>query len=397
MKPPAPPTSPFGGLISAAEWQALANAHARTTRLHVRPTDVHGTWLDDHGEPRSCSHAADCPLVRAQAIAEALRWGEPCVVCCPGERAVWGVPVMRNQRVEGGLVVTCVSLQRPNRAGSLDRRILQACQALQRLAVDHNLTNEAHLSTRRQFASREREKAEAMHELKGRLHDDIRSTYLHEEPALLAAIRRGERREARQILNRVLTAIYAAGGSHTPLLKSLALELVVIMTRAAVQAGAQPEKILGFNYQSLTTLAHVDDQEVLAAWLCQMLEQLIDAIQANVRHPNSVQLARAVEFMQEHLAEPLTRETVARAAGLSPSHFSHLMRAKTSWTFVELLTRLRTDHACHLLAHTAADLTRIALDCGFSDQSYFTRVFRRRTGQTPGDYRRARLAPAQKS
>jgi AraC-like DNA-binding protein len=235
-----------------------------------------------------------------------------------------------------------------------------------------------------------------MHALKDRLHDDIRSTYLHEEPALLAAIRRGERTEARRILNRVLTAIYAAGGSHTALLKSLALELVVMMTRAAVQAGGNPEKILGLNFQSLTALARVPDQETLAVWLCDMLEQLIGAIESNTRRPNSVQLARALEFIQEHLAGDLRREDVARAAGLSPSHFSHLMRAKTNWSFTELLTRLRVDHACHLLAHTELGLVQIALECGFGDQSYFTRVFRRRISQTPGDYRRRHHAPAPK-
>ena len=121
-----------------------------------------------------------------------------------------------------------------------------------------------------------------------------------------------------------------------------------------------------------------------------MLEQLIDAIKVNTRHPNSVLLARALEFMEEHLAAELSREEVARAAGLSPSHFSHLMRAKTGWSFTELLTRLRVDRACHLLAHTDHPLVRIAQDCGFSDQSYFTRVFRKRTGQPPGDYRSRR-------
>jgi transcriptional regulator GlxA family with amidase domain len=72
------------------------------------------------------------------------------------------------------------------------------------------------------------------------------------------------------------------------------------------------------------------------------------------------------------------------------------MRAKTPWSFIELLTRLRVDRACHLLVHTDNDLAQIALECGFGDQSYFTRVFGKRTGQTPGDYRR-NGAGAQKS
>jgi AraC-like DNA-binding protein len=286
-------------------------------------------------------------------------------------------------------LVAGISLSRPSRAGSLDRRLLRASRTLLDLAVSHNLTNVADLDSHRRSAQRERDKAEANHALKDRLHDDIRSAYMHEEPALLAAIRRGERTEARRIINRVLVNIYAVGQSDTKLLKSLALELVVMMTRAAVQAGGDPAHILGFNYHSLTALAGIADPEALSSWLCGMLEQLMDAIKTNTRHPNSVQLSRAIEFIEEHLAEDLTRETVARAAGLSSSHFSHLMRAKTPWTFTGLLTRLRVDRACHLLVHTNDDLAQIALNCGFGDHSYFTRVFRKLAGQTPSDYRRS--------
>ena len=391
------PSGVFSGLLDAAAFDALEDVHRRATGFALAAVDAEGRWLRGTSNGASCARSEACRPFRAQAVAEALRWGDPCVVCCACGRAIWAVPVMHNQQLCGGLLVAGIKLMRPRRAGSLDRQILDAGRQLLALATEHNLTNAALLGERRQFARREAEKAEALHALKDRLHDDIRSTYLHEEPALLAAIRRGERTEARRIINRVLTAIYAAGGSHTALLKSLALELVVMMTRAAVQAGGNPEKILGFNYQSLTALASLPDQETLARWLCDMLEQLIDAIESNTRHPNSVQLGRALEFIEAHLADDVCREEAARAAGLSPSHFSHLMRAKTGWSFTELLIRLRVDRACHLLAHTDLGLVQIALECGFGDQSYFTRVFRRRVGQTPGDYRRGPEAGAPRS
>jgi AraC-like DNA-binding protein len=382
---------PLPGILDRATFRTLAAEHRRLTRFPVVAVDPEGGFRGGEGRVPACARAEDCRAARQLAVAEALRWGEPCVACCACGRALWAVPVMRNQRLCGGLVVAGVKLDPPSRAGSLDRRLVGAGQQLLELALRHDLTNAALLASHRQAARRERDRAEAIHELKDRFHDDIRSTYLHEEPALLAAIRRGERTEARRIINRVLVGIYAAGGTDTNLLKSLALELIVMMTRAAVQAGGDPAVILGLNYQSLTALARVADQEALAAWLCEMLEQLIDAIKTHTRHPNSVQLARAVDYMEDHLAGALSREEVARAAGLSPSHFSHLMRAKTGWSFTDLLTRLRVDRACHLLARTAQPLAQIAQDCGFSDQSYFTRVFRRRTGQTPGEYRTGRV------
>jgi len=387
----------FPGLLSAARFDEIAGGHRVATGFVLSAIDAEGRPLrGGPGVPR-CAASEKCRPFRAQAIAEALRWGEPCVLCCGCGRALWAVPVLSNQRLVGGLLVAGVVLRRPARAGGLDRRILGACRHLLEIATRENLTNAALLAERRQFAQREREKAEAIHAFKDRLYDDLRSVYLRQEPALLAAIRRGERTEARRLINEVLTVIYAAGESHTELLKSLVLELVVMMTRAAVQAGGDPAQILGLNYQSLTALAGVADQEALSRWLCDMLESLIDAIKAHSSTPNSVQLARAIEFMEENLARDLGREEVAQAAGLSPSHFSHLMRAKTRWSFRELLTRMRMDRACHLLTRTDLGLVHIALECGFGDQSYFTRVFRRRTGTTPGDYRRAYQSGAPKS
>lgn len=387
----------FPGVLNAAEFGRLAAGYRRATGFALCAVDANGRWLRGGTAPGSCVRRETCRPFRKEAIAEALRWGEPSVCSCGCHRALWAVPVMRNQHLVGGLLVAGVALERPRRRGSLDRRVLGAGRRLLELATEGNLTNAALLAERRQSARREREKAEAIHEIKDRLLDDIRSTYLHEEPALLASIRRGERTEARRILNRILTSIYHVGGGNTPLLKSLALELVVMMTRAAVQAGGEPERILGLNYQSLTALAQVPDQETLARWLCDMLEQLIDAIEHNTRQPNSVQLGRALEFIEAHLAGDVSRAEVARAAGLSPSHFSHLMRAKTGWSFTELLMRLRVDRACHLLAHTDHSIVQIALECGCGDQSYFTRMFRRRTGQTPGEYRRSRRPSAPKS
>jgi AraC-like DNA-binding protein len=387
----------FAGVLTADAFDRLALDYRHRTGFAVLAVDAIGAPQRGARPGTDDPAAVAVHATWAQAVSETLRWGEPSVICGPGERVWWAVPVMCNQQLVGGLVAGGIFLRRPRLAGTLDQRVRQACQHLLELAVAQNLTNAALLAERRQAARREREKAEAIHTLKHRLHDDIRSTYLHEEPALLAAIRRGERTEARRILNRVLTAIFAVGQSNTALLKSLALELVVMMNRAAVQAGGNPEKILGLNYQSLTALAHVNDLEPLASWLCDMLEQLIDAIEVNTRHPNSVLLARAIEYVESNLAQEISRDEVARSVGLSVSHFSRLMRAKTGWSFTELLTRLRVDRACHLLAHTDLGLADIALESGFGDQSYFSRVFRRRLGETPGAYRRSRQREAQKS
>ena len=93
--------------------------------------------------------------------------------------------------------------------------------------------------------------------LEHRTYNRIRELYLLEEPMLLAAIRRGDRGEARRLINHVLVHIYSAGEERSDLLKGLLLELVVMISRAAVEAGAAQSEVLGLNYRCLTELGVV--------------------------------------------------------------------------------------------------------------------------------------------
>ncbi len=333
------------------------------------------------GQPgcAGCKRPSDCLALRRRIIAEALRWGTPFVELCAQGCLLWGLPAMTNQVVTGGLIATA-----PAR---VQEKVRAAADALLRLAEERNLTNGSLLAARRAEAEQERYKAEAIHSVKGTDYDAIRSLYLQEEPALIAAIKKGERSAARAIINRVLVGIYFLGRDRLELLKSLVLELVVMMCRAAVEAGAEPAELFGGHYRVLADLAKIHDDEALTRWLTGLLERIMDAIRDHRRYPNEVLLGKALSHMQEHLAENLSRDTVARAAGLSPSHFSHLMRDKLKRSFTEVLAQYRVDRAAQQLARTGDSLAVIALACGFPDQSYFSKVFKKITGRTPLAYR----------
>lgn len=65
-------------------------------------------------------------------------------------------------------------------------------------------------------------------------------------------MRRGDRSEAMRIINHVLVHIYSAGEERSDLLKGLLLELVVMISRAAIEAGAVQSAVLGTNFRILT-------------------------------------------------------------------------------------------------------------------------------------------------
>jgi len=223
--------------------------------------------------------------------------------------------------------------------------------------------------------------------LEHRPYDRIRELYLLQEPMLLAAIRRGDRGEARHIINHVLVHIYSAGEERSDLLKGLLLELVVMISRAAVEAGAVQSEVLGLNYRLLTELAGISDDEDLAAWLRKTLEHVFSTIEQQEDFTPPLLVGKALDFMRQNLHRDISRDEVARHAGISPSHFSRLLKERTGRSFTELLRQCRVDLATELLRGTELSLAQIADQCGFCDQSYFTRVFQDVKGTTPGQFR----------
>lgn len=217
--------------------------------------------------------------------------------------------------------------------------------------------------------------------------DRIRELYLYEEPALLASIRRGDRKEATRIINLLLVHIYSAGAQRSELLKGLLLELIVMMSRAAVEAGAAQSEVLGLRFQHLTELALIEDEEQLSSWLRGSVVRIFEVVERHQTAALPSTVARALKIIREESGGELTRTAVARKAGVSPSHLAELLQERTGRSFTELVREARIDRACELLRSTELSMAEIAADCGFCDQSYFTHVFQKLKSETPKQYR----------
>lgn len=219
--------------------------------------------------------------------------------------------------------------------------------------------------------------------------DRIRELYLYEEPALLSSIRRGDRREATRIINLLLVHIYSVGAERSELLKGLLLELIVMMSRAAVEAGAPQSEVLGLRFTHLTELAGIEDDEHLARWLRESVVRIFEAVERRQDFALPAIVSRALRIIRDECGGDLDRPAVAKKAGISPGHLAELLQERTGRTFTELVREARIDRACDLLRTTELSMAEIAAECGFCDQSYFTHVFQKLKKSTPRQYREA--------
>lgn len=98
-------------------------------------------------------------------------------------------------------------------------------------------------------------------------------------------------------------------------------------------------------------------------------------------------VAASLAWMSDNLAARADLATLAAAAGLSIPHYSDLFRRATGYPPVEHFLRLKIQRACQLLDTTELRVNEVAAAVGWADPFYFSRFFRKITGQSPRAYR----------
>lgn len=101
----------------------------------------------------------------------------------------------------------------------------------------------------------------------------------------------------------------------------------------------------------------------------------------------AARLQLALAHISKHFPEPLPEADIARLCEMSPSQFCREFKATFGLTFLECLARQRISAAKRLLANPGMSVTDVAGAVGFTDSSYFTRVFRKQQGISPTEYR----------
>ena len=104
-------------------------------------------------------------------------------------------------------------------------------------------------------------------------------------------------------------------------------------------------------------------------------------------------LKQILGWIDRHLENPITLRDLAGCAGVSPRECQRMFRRYLHCRPMEYLCQRRLLVAAEQLAATSFPVTEIALQCGFSSPSYFSKQFKRLVGQTPAAYRAGQRQP----
>jgi len=102
---------------------------------------------------------------------------------------------------------------------------------------------------------------------------------------------------------------------------------------------------------------------------------------------NSRRIEKTLEYMNQNFDKSITLSEVARLANMSDAAFSRFFKQRTGNTFIDSLTEIRLGHASRMLIDTTQSIAEVAYNCGFNNISNFNRIFKKKKGCTPKDFR----------
>ena len=106
-----------------------------------------------------------------------------------------------------------------------------------------------------------------------------------------------------------------------------------------------------------------------------------------------VRIKQILSYLDQNYMNQITLEDISKVINLCPGECSRFFRRATGMTLFSYLLQHRIRQSRRLLSETGLGIAQIALECGFSSQSYFTACFRRQEGCTPQQYRQRVFRP----
>lgn len=207
------------------------------------------------------------------------------------------------------------------------------------------------------------------------------------ENRLLLAVSQGQSQRARKLLMEFAGTNWARR-SLDPLrdMRNYAVVMNTLLRKAVESGGVHPLYIDRVSTDFALRIEAAGMEEILRLWE-EMVQSYCLLVKKHATSKYSPLVQKVVARVDFNLAEDLSLRANAEALNVSASYLSNLFRKEIGMTITEYVNRKRMEHGAFLLGATDLPVSAVGQRCGIQDDNYFTKVFKKYTGQTPKQYR----------
>lgn len=202
---------------------------------------------------------------------------------------------------------------------------------------------------------------------------------------LTESLKTGNYVEARQLTEAFFDALREKKGLSPNYVQSMCLFLLFLPGRMAAEEALDTEAFSYDGQQQLEELCRLETIDEMKQYILDKFSKVCDYI--NQYDGEGTVIRSVKKQIEEHYSQNLTIKDLAAEVYLSPTYLSYLFKQKTGYTINDYITLIRIEKAKELLKDPKNTLYDIARAVGYHEQGYFTRIFKKYTGQSPSKYR----------
>lgn len=390
------------------------------TRIPIQLIDSNGTRLEIFGKAKYCSVlgenppcGASCAMLLPKASLYAQQSGGAYIFSCQAGLNLIAFPLIDKGDILGSVIAGPFLMDRPDHTmlSALTEKyslpssvLLKAYDALSEMqtvppAQVNDLSKlisyllsplipseRAMLLQAREKLSQQSKINETIQMYKEQGLTSDQNYFYRQQAELLCKVKSGNSQEAKNLLNEAIGYMLFTEGRDIEAVRTRSVELTILLSHVALESGAKSGNVFELTRKFLPRITYERDLEDLCYLLQDIVESFMDIMFLERDKGNSY-IRQALQFIAEHYAQQISLEMVAEHVQLSPSYFSTLFRRTTGISFRSYLCQIRVEESKYLLLHTKYSLSDIAVAVGFTDQSYYCKVFKRIVGITPGKYK----------
>jgi AraC-like DNA-binding protein/ligand-binding sensor protein len=210
-----------------------------------------------------------------------------------------------------------------------------------------------------------------------------------EQTRLLKALRSDVNLPAKALYREIVQQIIFHPRNNLDTIKHKAIELIIMLSANAKQKGADVKLLTQLRNRFFLEIDELESLDKFIPWMNRLFEQFQNNTFNSTDPDHAAAIREVITYILNHYDERITLEDVAAHVAFSPSYLCVLLRKEMGQNFKSCLNRIRVEKSKTLFLDPNLNISAIAHRVGYSDHSYFARVFRKFEGVSPYEYRMA--------
>jgi two-component system response regulator YesN len=374
-------------IVPETKYRMLSNKYTTKTGLPLVLINASGEIRYSDKKCTVCEQALaemnsvlmnNCRLRMLKAVEEAFRWGEGYITNCPLGLIMFAVPIVLNKKLIGGFLSGFAIFPEMRRdfveeitqnlkgfyetVGELKlqdlkfkifslKKVRENVSYLLAITRKFQISDMNFLADRKAKYIQQYKIANFLDDLK-KNRTDVARKILDKQEEIIQKVKLGDKTGAREILNEFLGTIFFESGMNFEIIKVRIIELVVIISRTAIEAGVDAKDLMGLNYSYFIELNKATDLDELLFKLNNILTNFINRVSATKEKKKKIKIRKIIEYINQNFTRKLTSEEVAKFGGLSTSRCLHLFKEEMGLTLSDYVKKLRVEYGKYLLLNT---------------------------------------------